>query len=341
MGANPMPRPPKPFFRKQTASWYCSVAGRQISLGKNRDAAHQKFHELMASREQLSGEFTTLYQISQAYLDWVERNRKPGTYRLHLFYLESFIGSVGKRLRPSQLKRHHVTKWYEELDVSTTTQSDAVGVVQRMLNWSVEEDHLDRNPIAGMRKPKRKRRDVFYTPEQWQKIKEHALPPLDDFLDFLYMTGCRPIEARSVEAKHVFKDLVIFPADQSKGEHEPRVIFLVPTAQEILKRLAEKHPAGPLFRNGKDKPWTKDAIKCRLTRISEKVGFRVIAYGARHSWATEALTGGGIDPISIAHLMGHRDPTMVSRVYSHIAKNHDYLRQQANRVFGARRRSAQ
>lgn len=327
-----MPRQPKPFFRKQTQSWYCSINGRQISLGKSREAAFEKFHELMANRDQVKSELTTVYEISQTYLDWCQANRKPATYQLHFHYLKSFIDSIGKRLRPSQLRVHHVTKWHEGLKVSSTTQADAVSVVQRMLNWAVEQEYLPRNPVASMKKPKRKRREVFYTPEQWKQIRENITGPLLDLLDFLYLTGCRPLEARSIESRHLHDDLVIFPADESKGEHEPRVIYLVPEAKAILDRLAQEVPTGPLFRNTRGRPWTKDAIKCQLTRVSKKVGFRVIAYGARHSFATQALTEGGIDPISVAHLMGHRDPTMVSRVYSHIAKNPNFLREQARKA---------
>ena len=66
--------------------------------------------------------------------------------------------------------------------------------------------------------------------------------------------------------------------------------------------------------------------------MSKKLGFRVIAYGARHSFATTALVNGGVDPISLSHLMGHKDTAMVSRIYSHVAKNTDYLRQQAQKA---------
>ncbi len=89
-----MGRPAKPFFRKQTKSWYCSIDGRQISLGANKRAAFEKFHELMADREKLVGEFTTLYELSQIYLDWCEKNRADGTYNRHRYYLKSFIESV-------------------------------------------------------------------------------------------------------------------------------------------------------------------------------------------------------------------------------------------------------
>lgn len=331
-----MARPAKPYLRKQTRSWYCSIAGRQISLGKDREAAFAKFHALMADQEQAKGELTTLYDLSQVYLDWCQANRKPATYQLHRHYLKLFVESVGKRLRPAQLKVHHVGKWHEGLGIGSTAQNGAVGVVQRMLNWAVEQEYLSRNPVKGMKKPRANRRDVFYTAEQWEQVRTHAKGPLVELLDFLALTGCRPLEARSVEARHLHEDLVIFPADESKGQLEPRVIYLVPEAEAILAPLAEKRPEGPLFRNAHGRPWTKDAIKCRLNRISEKVGFRVIAYGARHSWATQALSEGGVDPISVAHLMGHRDTTMVSRVYSHLAKNPDYLRQQAKRAIGKR-----
>ena len=324
-----MPRQPKPYLRKQTKSWYCSIAGRQIPLGRDRRAAYEKFHELMANRDQVRSEAATIYELSQAYLDWCEEHRKPGTYSLHRDHLKSFIGFIGKRLRPSQLRVHHVVKWCEQLGVSSTTQNGAVTVVQRMLNWSVEQEYLLRNPIKGMRKPRARRRDVFYSPQQWEQIKEAASRPVVDLLDFLYLTGCRPLEARTLDARHLHGDLAIFPADESKGERDSRVIYLVEAAREIVDRLRAKHPAGVLFRNSRGKSWTKNALVLRLTKISEKVGFRVIAYGIRHSFATNALTEGGVDPISVAHLMGHRDPTMVSRVYSHIARNPNYLREQA------------
>ncbi len=329
-----MPRPAKPFFRRQTKSWYCSIAGKQIPLGKDKKLAVQKFHELMTNREEQIQNRCTLYELSQSYLDWVEINRSSSIFRLHKHFLKSFIEAVGKRLEPMQLKVHQITKWHESLDVSTTTQSDAVGAVQRMLNWAVEQGYITRNPIIGIKKPKRQRRDVFYTSEQWEQIRSHAKGPFLDLLDFLYLTGCRPQEARAIEARHIFNDLIIFPADESKGKSEPRVIFLVPEAKGMVNRFAAQYPEGPVFRNEKGLPWSKNAVVWRLRRISDKVGFRAIAYGARHSFATNALVAGGVDPISVAHLMGHKDAMMVSRVYSHVAKNPNFLRQQALKAAG-------
>lgn len=323
-----MPRPSKPFFREQTKSWYCSLNGKQYPLGKVKKEAFDAFYELMAKRVELQSSKSTVYDLTQSYLDWCEKNRKPGTYENHKKYLKSLIESVGKTLRVADLKKHHLTKWMEGKAWGSTSQHDAVSIVKRAYNWAMEEGYIAYNPIAQVKKAPKKRRDIFYSTEQWALIREHARGPIIDLLDFLWSTGCRPQEVRILEASHVHGDVVIFALDESKGEKYQRVLFLTEEPLGIIKRLSVKHPIGPLFRNRYGRPWTKDAIKCALTRISRKVGFRVIAYGARHGYATNALLK-GVDPISVSHLMGHRSPSMVAQVYSHLAQNHDYLRQQA------------
>ena len=46
-----MGRPSKPFFKTQNQTWYCSIAGRQINLDKDKETAEIRFHELMADRD--------------------------------------------------------------------------------------------------------------------------------------------------------------------------------------------------------------------------------------------------------------------------------------------------
>ncbi|MEM6468022.1 MAG: site-specific integrase [Planctomycetota bacterium] len=282
---------------------------------------------MMSQKEQLSASNCTLYELSQSYLDWVEDNRKQSTYKKHRHYLESFIGGVGKLLKPANLKPFHVTKWTNRDSWNSTSRHDAISIVSRMLNWAVREGYIQSNPIAGIKKPRMKRREIVYTPEQWRSIKSVVRGPLLDLLDFLWGTGCRPQEARLVEARHLHDDLVIFPPDESKGETDSRVIFLSERLKRIIRTLADRNRIGPLFRNNRGNPWTKDAIVNRLRRVSEKVGFRVIAYGARHSYATNALIK-SVDTVSLSHLMGHKDTRMINN-YAHLAQNIDFLRKQA------------
>ena len=329
-----MSRESKPFFREQTKSWYCSINGKQIPLGKNKADALAKFYELMGRKADLQTDSSTVYDLTQTYLDWCQKNKKPSTYTQHLYFLKSFVESTGKRLRVGQVRKLHLTKWFEDKTWSSTTRNDAMGVVKRAFNWAMEEGYFTYNPIAKVRKPPAKRRDIFYTADQWEKVRCAAKGPIVDFLDFLWSTGCRPQEARTLEARHVNDDLVIFAIDESKGEKYQRVLFLTAESQAIVERLAAKYPTGPLFRNRLGRAWTKDSVKCVLTRISKRVGFRVIAYGAPHGYATNALLN-GVDAISVSHLMGHKSPSMVSEVYSHLAQNHDFLRKQSRNASSA------
>ena len=328
-----MPRKPTPYFRKQAKAWYFSTGGKRYSLGKDKKAAFQKFHEIMADKESLTSQLSTLYELSQAYLDWCQVNRSEGTYENYRRFLKSFIGHVGKQLKIGSLKNHHLNTWIDKQPSwGSTYKNDAISRVLTALNWAVEQGYIPRSPITKIIKPKKKRREVFYSPEQWELIRSQVKDCFGDYIDFLWATGCRPKEARELEARHVDlqNNIVLMPSSESKGEIA-RVLFLTPESQSILQKLVEAYPTGRLFRNTRGSAWTKESVRCRMMRISAKVGFRVIAYGTRHSYATEGLKN-GVDSIVIAHLMGHKDTSMVAKVYSHLAKNPKYLAEQACKV---------
>lgn len=54
-------------------------------------------------------------------------------------------------------------------------------------------------------------------------------------------------------------------------------------------------------------------------------------YTIRHSWATHALAR-GIDALTVAILLGHRDPSTLARTYQHLTQNPQYLREAAKRA---------
>ena len=68
-------------------------------------------------------------------------------------------------------------------------------------------------------------------------------------------------------------------------------------------------------------------------RMARKVTPRYSLYALRHSWATNALKR-GVDPLTVALLMGHKDPSMLARVYQHLSHSPDHMRDQARRATG-------
>ena len=58
---------------------------------------------------------------------------------------------------------------------------------------------------------------------------------------------------------------------------------------------------------------------------------RYSLYAFRHSWATNALVK-GVDSLTVAILLGHRDASMLARVYAHLSHRPDHLLAEARRA---------
>jgi integrase len=57
-------------------------------------------------------------------------------------------------------------------------------------------------------------------------------------------------------------------------------------------------------------------------------------YPIRHSWATRSLQR-SLDPLTVAILMGHSEPSMLAKVYQHVAHDPEYMRAAVERATGS------
>lgn len=79
-----------------------------------------------------------------------------------------------------------------------------------------------------------------------------------------------------------------------------------------------------LLRNGLV-PWTASVLCNRCFELG------ITPYQIRHTWATNAILR-GLDLQTIAVLMGHANLTMLSKVYSHLEKRDEHLREAVEKV---------
>ena len=68
-----------------------------------------------------------------------------------------------------------------------------------------------------------------------------------------------------------------------------------------------------------------------LSKMARKYGRKICLYNFRHTWASNALKR-GVDSLTVAILMGHTDPSMLAKVYAHLAHDPNFLRNAANRA---------
>ena len=340
-----MGRPSKPYFHKGKQRWLATINGRKITLGAEKVQALLRFHELTNSAARnpeapsqnpaVPGALT-VQQLFHLYSEFLRQNRSEKTLASFNWFVDQFLDQMGcQAFNASDLRAFHLQQWLDmnQQRWNSTTRSDAAQKVLTMLKWAVEQQYLDKHPIPAFRKPRRQVREVFYTEEQWALVKSHIPDQaMLDLLEFLWTTGARPQEARKLTAEYVMleKAMCVLPRRESKGGMG-RVIYMPISTTQLVSARAKKYPQGPIFRNTRGNPWTKDAVVCRLRRLSKKVGFRVIAYGTRHSFCSRALVSGS-DTTVVAELMGHTSKDMVAKVYAKLSQNHEFLAAEAAKI---------
>ena len=72
-----MLRFPKPFYRTARGGWFVQVGGKQVNLGRDREAAFRRYHELMgrpkADTQPVAAD--DVLGVLDAFLDWCSKTR--------------------------------------------------------------------------------------------------------------------------------------------------------------------------------------------------------------------------------------------------------------------------
>ena len=189
----------------------------------------------------------TLAELFEKYLDWCLKHREKRTYDGYLWHLQRFIdhlkaaGKPASEMAAVDLRPFHVNEWLDShTDWGQTYRRNAIASIKRAFVWGEEEGHLDASPLKKLKKPMAKRREKYMRPEDWAKIRDSykAGDPFRLFLEFCWETGCRPQEARVIEARHVHLDkaLVAIPPEEAKGRKKWRLIRLEGRGLEIVKK---------------------------------------------------------------------------------------------------------
>jgi integrase len=115
---------------------------------------------------------------------------------------------------------------------------------------------------------------------------------------------------------------------QRRGEQIPE-----DKIAEFAKTLAQtRSRKGETITKSKSELWCEAKRKLTYRRAAE-LAPRYSLYALRHSWATNALQR-GVDPLTVAILMGHEDPSTLAKVYQHLSLNPKHLLEQARRAAG-------
>ena len=331
-----MARPSKIWFWEDRKAYFVTIRGLRHNLGPDKAEASRQFHALMSgvAAPTPAPAGVSVASLLDQYLAWLQAERSTRTYEWTLWHAQSFCGHLKSAADPeampaAMLRPHHLVAWSHARPTWGANQRrGAISCIQRAFAWAARLGLIDRDPVAGTQKPAPTRREHHTTPEAFASLLANYPEgdPFRDYLEFLWETGCRPLEARQLEPRHYSADRGLFalPPEEAKGKRKWRLIRLTAKAREI----AERRIAGGgerVFENEDGRPWTGDAVNCRFQRLKRAGKCSEFAYGLRHGFAQRKLEA-GVDHLTVAELMGHADGAMIAKVYSHLHGAEEHLR---------------
>jgi integrase len=338
---------PEPFWREQTRCYYVQIGKKQVRLSPDEKEAWRLYHELMARPDTKPAPIPSSSQLAvevmDAFLEWVRLNRAERTFAWYKENIQRLVDRIPGDIAVDELKPYHVSNAMAAFpDWSNNTKNDFITAVKRVFNWALDEERIERNPIARLKKPAREAREMAISPTEYvtimTAIREGAFR---DLLELAWETGARVQELRKIEARFFEPEAgrIVFPPAKAKGKKYHRVVYLPDRAKEIIARLAATRPSGPIVLNADGNAWTKDAINCNFTRLATKLGVKYHLSAFRKGFATEGLKA-GVDTVTMAHLLGHRDPAMISRVYGQVQSDPVHMANAARKAVKKREDAA-
>ncbi len=343
-----MARPSKPWYWAQRDCWCVTIGGKRhiLAQGKaSKGEATAEFHRLMVAsgRQEVRKSALTVGDLLDLFLEDVWRAVEQGerarvTYDGYVRFLSSANERLG-RLRATDVRPHDVKGWFNapELRWGPTTRHNAATAFKAAFRWAKKGGLIPEDPVRDMDKPTARRRILVLTDDQVRALLD-ATPdrPWKDLITALWETGCRPSEVCTLTAAQVDLDRglwLVRNKTRRKTGRESRPVPLNPTMLEISRRLVTAHPDGPIFRNRRGRPWTRNAMALRFRALRMRLGLgpEATGYAIRHRYAMEGIRK-GLSSSELAALMGHTNAAMVDKVYGHWDQQHERLKEAARKI---------
>lgn len=207
------------------------------------------------------------------------------------------------RVPVCELKPLHVDKWLQAHPKWKGGRRTRIQALKRAFNYGVECGLIPASPLKGYKTPKVIGRTTYLTPEQETALIENANPSLGLAIKVCIRTGARPgCEFAKLTADHIRdhgeRMEWVFEADESKTKNL-RIVFITdPEIVAIVRKQMILFPEGPIFRNTKDDPWTRENLTEKFRRLKNKVAKQGVRfdrdtcmYSCRHTYAKRTLQG--------------------------------------------------
>jgi len=220
----------------------------------------------------------------------------------------------GKTL--NQIASWHIEKYKSERknEVKPSTVNRELDTLRNMLNKAVDWNMIESSPYKGIRHFRVNNTNLrIISEDEFNKLYQVSSSELKPILLCAISTGMRLGELLSLKWNDTnLNDGYILVRDSKN--YESRTIPVNPTLLKVLSNLEKSSQSEYVFEG-------RRTIKRAWTNALRKSGISHCRFhDLRHTFASR-LVMAGVDLVTVAELMGHKDITMTKR-YSHPTPEH-------------------
>jgi integrase len=329
----------EPFYWEARNAWYINIRmpdGKRVKrkLGDTKKAAFDAWKRMLKNGV-APKENPSFLLVATKWLEFQSARHARGEVSA------SWLGRVNRTIEAftnkHSLRCLDITPEFTEgwtAEMSSNYARTELATIKQVLKWAVKTKRLAVNPLVDLPLPPNQNRTKVLSYADHCKLCRATSKKFKPLLRFAWLTGARPGELRELKWEHVAADFTraILPEHKTaRKTGKPRVIYFPARAQKLLCGYKKVSESDYVFLNHRRKPWTKNAVVCRMKALRKETGLELVAYHYRHAWITRALVS-GVDVATVAELSGHSDIQMIAKVYGHLGQFKDYLADAVGKV---------
>lgn len=264
-------KPKYPRLRWQGTRAYYDHGGkprRSEPLGKDFAAIMRRYAELEAGQRARSG--TTAELIAQ-YL------ARPRATSLSAYTLDNYrrmatqLTKVFGHIPPGALRRRHVLEFVDRHRAPQMARNCAL-FMKQILEYGIERDIIQVNPLAGMRLADASRRDRYLTDAEFDTIRAELPPYAQVAVDLAYLLGMRRSDLCALRWSDIRDGQVHF---RQRKTGKAMAFRITPEVQPVLDRartLAGALRALTVICTRRGQPIAPDTLTSQFYKAARRAG---------------------------------------------------------------------
>lgn len=213
------------------------------------------------------------YETSADFKRNADSTRTEWARVLEAIRKDEIIGDLSLRALQAKGARSLILSWRDTMAATPRKADYYMQVLQRVLNWAVDREHLTKNVIAGAAGLySSDRADVTWSEDEYEKVLAQLTPDAARVIRFMRLTGFRRGDAIRVTWASINREKGSIIWRTSKGKKQ-RVAQVAELTDELEALLAEcEQRSTTILTTSAGRPWHKDGIGASFRRARIAAG---------------------------------------------------------------------